>query len=141
DLSHDPDILPSMLASLAGHDVVLGSRYVNGGEISNWNLYRKLLSRFANWYVRIILSIPYHDLTTGFVAYSSKAIRSILNARPESEGYAFLVETKYIAFENNCSMMEIPIIFKEREYGSSKMSLRIIGESIILPWKLKTSRL
>lgn len=137
DFSHNPRVLPDLLARLSGADVVVGSRYAKGGAISNWSFYRRVLSRFANFYARTILGIKLHDLTTGFVSYNRLALEKIIKDNPQSEGYAFLVETKNILYKNNLKIEELPIIFNERRQGQSKMSKKVIWESIWSPWKLK----
>ena len=137
DFSHNPQSIPDMLRGLGEADVVIGSRYVAGGGIANWNLRRRLLSRFANWYVRRLLGVQFRDGTTGFVAYRRSAIQALVDAAPRSEGYSFLVECKYILEQAGFRISEVPIIFQDRVEGTSKMSWRVIWESIWLPWRLR----
>ncbi|MEK7645677.1 MAG: polyprenol monophosphomannose synthase [Patescibacteria group bacterium] len=137
DFSHDFNVVPALLEKLAIFDVSVGSRYVRGGGIKNWNFYRRILSRFANWYVKTILGLPIVDITTGFNAYRSEALKKLKLETVRSEGYAFLVELKYHLFRAGCNFIEVPILFSERREGQSKMSTKIIWESIWLPWKLK----
>lgn len=137
DFSHEPSYVPHLLAGLDTYDVSIGSRYVPGGGITNWTLRRRLLSRFANFYIRAILGITIHDNTTGFVAYRSEVIRVILSALPRSEGYAFLVECKLIASRKVFTYQEYPILFRDRREGQSKMSGKVIWESIWVPWRLR----
>ena len=139
DFSHDPCAVPELLNNLSTSDVVIGSRYVDGGTIKNWSLHRRFLSQFANSYVRMILHTGVADNTTGFVAYRRGAVEYILAYPPHSEGYAFLVEVKYLL--KLFSTSEYPIMYIERREGQSKMSWNIIWESIWLPWRLRFARL
>lgn len=141
DFSHDPKEIPALVAKLGNHDVVIGSRYIRGGAIANWKWHRRLLSRFANSYVRSILGLSLHDATTGFGAYNRRAVQCIADAKPSSEGYAFLVECKYLLQRAGCTFAEHPIVFRDRREGTSKMSWRVIWESIWLPWKLKYGKM
>jgi len=136
DFSHDFNEIPKMLNKLDFYEIVVGSRYVKGGNVKNWSFSRKLLSRFANAYVRTILGLPIHDSTSGFNAYRSSALTSFDFDKIHSEGYAFLVELKYRLLRKGLRFFEHPIIFYERREGSSKMSAGIIWESIWLPWRL-----
>lgn len=137
DFSHDFNSIPQMLQKLENHDVVVGSRYVNGGGIKNWSFFRRVLSRFANLYVKLILHLPVRDVTTGFNTYRTDVLRRINLDEIKSDGYAFLVELKYRLFKAGCSFIEHPILFSERREGQSKMSSKIIWESIWLPLKLR----
>lgn len=137
DFSHDPAVLPEIIRRLSTSDVVIGSRYVAGGGIANWSFHRRLLSRFANWYARSILSVGFRDGTTGFVAYRRSAVEFLLSRKPKSDGYAFLVECKYLLHRADYRIDEYPIVFQDRREGASKMSWKIIWESIWLPWKLR----
>jgi len=141
DLSHDHKAIPRILDLLGSKDVVLGSRYIKGGKISNWSLSRKILSRFANYYVRFILGLNFHDITTGFVGYRKKAVQKLVEYKPKSEGYAFLVESKYLLKRAGFSVGECPIVFSERQEGKSKMSYKVIWESIWLPLKLRLRKM
>ena len=137
DFSHDPGVLPAIADALKTHDVAIGSRYCEGGGILRWSLPRRALSRFSNFYVRFILGITIRDVTTGYVGYRAGALARILSDPPRSEGYAFLVETKYILERHGIIAKEIPIVFSERREGKSKMSWRVIWESIWMPWRLR----
>lgn len=137
DFSHDFNIIPGLLEKLANSDVAAGSRYVKSGGVKNWNFFRRVLSRVANFYVRIILGLPVRDATTGFNAYRTSCLRQIVLNRINSEGYAFLVELKYRLFESGATFSEYPIMFSERREGQSKMSSKIIWEAVKLPWRLK----
>lgn len=140
DLSHDPAYIPLMLQELKnGTDVVIGSRYVNGGGIENWPLNRVLLSRMAALYVNIILRFGIKDPTSGFVAYSMEALKKLNLNKIRSKGYAFQIEMKYSAFKMGLKIKEIPITFRDRKYGTSKMSLAIFHEAFFgvlkMPWR------
>jgi len=136
DFSHDYNDVPSMLEALGNFDVVAGSRYVKYGGVKNWNFFRKVLSRFANFYVKIILDLPIVDATSGFNVYRVDSLRKINLDIINSNGYAFLVELKYRLFRVGCRFVEHPILFSERREGQSKMSGKIVWESVKLPWKL-----
>lgn len=137
DFSHDYNEVPALLEKLKNFDVAVGSRYVKGGGVKNWNFFRRVLSRFANLYVKIILNLPVVDATTGFNAYRADSLKKINLDRIDSNGYAFLVELKFRLFRAGCWFIEYPILFSERREGQSKMSGKIIWESAKLPWRLK----
>lgn len=137
DFSHDFNAVPDLLEKLKNFDVAVGSRYVKSGGIKNWNFFRMVLSRFANFYVKIILDLPIVDATTGFNAYRVNSLRKINLDEIKSDGYAFLVELKYRLFKVGCRFVEHPILFSERREGQSKMSSKVIWESVKLPWRLK----
>ncbi len=136
DFSHDYRVIPEMLKQLDKYDVVIGSRYVVGGRIENWRFHRRILSKIANFYVRAILGLRIRDLTTGFNAYRKDVLLRVNLNEIKSDGYAFLVELKYKLSIQGASLLEYPIAFYERREGQSKMSGKIIWESIRLPWKL-----
>ena len=137
DFSHDFNAIPAMLEMLNLYDITTGSRYVRGGGVKNWNFFRRVLSKFANFYVRLILGLPVTDATSGFNSYRVSALKKLNLDEIKSEGYAFLVELKYRLFRTGCRFSEHPITFSERREGQSKMSGKIIWESTKLPWKLK----
>ncbi len=141
DFSHDPTVVPAMLRNLRTCDVVIGSRYIPGGQITNWHWHRRWLSWFANFYARTILAVPAHDLTTGFMAFRKSILDKINLEAIKSDGYAFLVELKYQIVQNGFRLAELPIIFNERREGQSKMSGKVIWESVWLPWRLKLQTL
>ncbi len=137
DFSHDPRVLPELLARLDEADVAIGSRYVGGVRVINWNAKRLLLSIFANLYVRTILGLDTQDCTSGFRAYQAGVLRKMKLRTVRSNGYSFLVETLWRAARRGATISEFPIIFEERHEGESKMNRGIIWESIWTPWRLR----
>ncbi|GBC83542.1 Undecaprenyl-phosphate mannosyltransferase [bacterium HR10] len=137
DLSHHPRYIGDLLRAADEADLVIGSRYV-GGRVSvvQWPLWRLTLSVFANAYVRAITRLPVFDTTSGFRCWRAEALRAIDLPSIRSEGYAFQIETLYRAHRCGCRIVEVPIIFTERNAGASKMSTRIIAEAVIRPWLL-----
>ncbi len=136
DFSHDYRSLPVLFMGLGEADVAIGSRYVRGGKLLNWSFYRRLLSRFANAYATLILGLEIKDATSGFIAYRSFALKRLSFDILKSNGYAFLIELKYRLMKSGIIFVEVPITFVERREGQSKMSFKIIWESIWLPWRL-----
>ena len=130
DFSHNPADLPRLLqACLAGADMSIGSRYVKGGEVSNWDYTRILISYFASLYVRAILWIGIKDSTAGFVCYHRKVLEAINLDKIEFIGYAFQIEMKYNAIRKGFKLVEVPITFIDRQVGQSKMSMKIFTEA------------
>jgi dolichol-phosphate mannosyltransferase len=136
DFSHDPSELPRLLDASARADLVIGSRYVPGGRLRNWPVHRVLLSTVANWYVRSITRLPVHDCTSGFRCWSRDLLARLPLDRIVSDGYAFQVEMTWEAMVAGGRIVEVPITFVERRQGHSKLSGRVIGESVMLPWRL-----
>jgi dolichol-phosphate mannosyltransferase len=136
DLSHDPRQLPALIAAADESDVVIGSRYVPGGRIVNWPLRRRLLSRFANGYVRTVTRLVVRDCTSGYRCWRRDALASLPLDRLTSDGYAFLVEMLYVAARRGCRVSEVPITFVERRLGESKLSSGVVIESAIAPWRI-----
>jgi len=136
DLSHDPAQLPRLIAAVDQGDVVIGSRYVPGGEIVNWPLRRKLLSRFANIYVRTVTRLSARDCTSGYRCWRRETLASMPLDRFISDGYSFLVEMLYVATRSGGRVAEVPITFVERRLGESKLSGAVVFESAIAPWRL-----
>jgi dolichol-phosphate mannosyltransferase len=136
DLSHDPRQLPALIAAADEGDVVIGSRYVPGGRIVNWPLRRRLLSRFANGYVRTVTRLVVRDCTSGYRCWRRDALASLPLDRLTSDGYAFLVEMLYVAARRGCRVSEVPITFVERRLGESKLSSGVVIESAIAPWRI-----
>ncbi|MDT5296689.1 MAG: dolichol-phosphate mannosyltransferase [Acidobacteriota bacterium] len=141
DFSHDPRRIPALVeASRGGADVVIGSRYCEGGSVSNWPVRRRVLSRFANRYVCRITGLRVGDTTSGFRCYTRRALRCLLEGRVAAEGYAFLVEAVYHAQREGLAVAEVPITFTDRREGQSKMSRKVIFESVLMPWRLRFTR-
>ena len=133
DFSHDPLTIPAMLAAIDdGSDAVIGSRYVNGGGTKNWPLHRRLLSRWGNLYTGAVLGVKVRDCTSGFRAYRASALAAIAPETTKAEGYAFLSELVVRLSRRGSKISEVPILFIDRENGTSKMSGRIIVESMLL---------
>ena len=143
DLSHDPAEIPRMLQSITeGADVVIGSRYVKGGGVENWSLFRRLLSRWGNRYTAFMLGVPVRDCTSGFRAYRSDVIQTGVIGATNSAGYAFLSEVLLrLRREGQFSIEEIPITYRDRTSGESKMNTTIISESMRLVTKWGLTRL
>jgi dolichol-phosphate mannosyltransferase len=139
DFSHDPADVPRLIAAAEqGADLVLGSRYVDGGSIGNWGLLRRFVSAGGSWYARILLGAPIHDLTGGFKCYRRRVLEWIDLRSIHSKGYAFQIETTYRALRAGFRVVEIPIHFVDREEGGSKMSKAIVVEAV---WKVPALRL
>lgn len=133
DFSHNPDDLVRLLAKCRneGADVAVGSRYCQGGKLENWSSDRIILSRGASLYTALLLWMPVKDPTAGFICYRSKVLETIDLDRIRFVGYAFQIEMKYAAYTLGFKVMEVPITFKDREKGQSKMSLHIIREAML----------
>ncbi len=137
DFTHDPSELPFLISGLTKNQVVLGSRYARGAKIINWSLQRRLLSHWSNFYARTILGLPFRDVTNSLMCFH-KDVLSIINLDTiRSEGYAFLVELKYRFALAQLDIGELPITLTERRGGQSKMTGKVIIESILMPWKLR----
>jgi dolichol-phosphate mannosyltransferase len=133
DRSHDPVVLPAMVAAVdAGADVVIGSRYVPGGGTANWSAHRRLLSAWGNRYTGWVLNMQVRDCTSAYRAYRAHALEVIDPSSTRADGYAFLTELTRRAARNGLVILEVPITFVDRQYGTSKMSWRIIVESMLL---------
>ena len=140
DLSHDPADLPRLLERLADADLVLGSRYVPGGGIADWGPLRRAVSRLGCGYARRVLGVGVRDLTGGYKAFRASALEAIDYAGVRSQGYAFQVELTYRALRRGLTVAEVPIVFREREHGASKMSARIALEAAWLVPALRFGR-
>ena len=136
DLSHNPADMPRLLEAAQNADFVIGSRYVPGGRIENWPLHRRLLSAFANRYIRAITRLTIRDCTSGFRCWRREALERLPLASIRSDGYAFIVELAFEASRAGLRCAEVPITFVERREGASKMSGAVILESAIVPWRL-----
>ena len=136
DLSHNPEHLPAIAEAASRFDVVIGSRYLTGVSVVNWPLHRIFLSAFANRYVRAVTRISVTDCTSGFRCWRREALARLPLDAMVSNGYAFIVEMLFEASRRGCTIGEVPIIFIERRQGQSKVSARVLAESLIVPWRL-----
>jgi len=140
DFSHPPDVLPKLFETLDDFDVAIGSRYVPGGGTRNWGVHRKLLSSTANQIARQTLSLKAHDVTSGFRAYWRQVIEGIDFTTLESQGYSFQVELQYRCENRGFTVGEVPIIFADREVGTSKMSMKEIRGGVANLVRLRMKR-
>jgi dolichol-phosphate mannosyltransferase len=131
-----PRQLPDLIAAARDADVVIGSRYVPGGQIRNWPKRREILSRFANVYVRAITRLTTRDCTAGYRCWRRGTLARLPFDRFISDGYSFQIETLFSAAHLGCRIVEIPITFVERQEGQSKVSRSVLIESAITPWRL-----
>ncbi len=136
DLSHKPKYLSRMIKCGENYSVVIGSRYISGGKIIGWQLWRKMLSRFGNLYCNAILCLPIHDYTSGFNVISAEFLRKVDFSKMDASGYAFMLELKYLLYKAGATFFEVPITFVDRIEGQSKISFNIIWEGILSPWKM-----
>jgi dolichol-phosphate mannosyltransferase len=138
DFSHDPADLPRLIAAAGAADVVLGSRYVPGGGVENWALRRRIQSRGGCLYARLILGLPVQDLTGGFKCWRREALERLDFDGVDAHGYAFQIEMTYRAIRAGLTVTEVPIVFRERREGQSKMTARITLEAV---WKVPALRI
>jgi dolichol-phosphate mannosyltransferase len=138
DFSHDPDDVPRLIAATESADLVLGSRYVPGGGVGNWGLARRVISRGGSLYAQILLQTRARDLTGGFKCYRREVLERIDLDAIHSRGYAFQIETTYRTLRAGFRVVEVPIVFVDREVGGSKMSRAIVLEAV---WKVPLLRL
>jgi dolichol-phosphate mannosyltransferase len=131
DFSHDPVDVPRLVAAVDEADLVLGSRYVAGGGTRNWGLVRRAVSRGGSLYARLLLGVGVRDLTGGFKCYRREVLETMPLERISSKGYAFQIETTYRALRAGFRVLEVPIVFTDREAGGSKMSRAIVLEAIV----------
>jgi dolichol-phosphate mannosyltransferase len=136
DFSHDPAYLPAMVARLATTDLVIGSRYLKGVSVVNWPLHRLFLSAFANGYIRWVTGLPTRDCTSGYRLWRREAVSALVAEQPKASGYAFLTEMLFRAGLARLRIAEVPIIFVEREEGYSKVSKKVLIESLLTPLRL-----
>lgn len=138
DFSHDPDAIGGFLEAAADCDLVLGSRYLNGGvTVVNWPLNRLILSYTANLYTRIVTGLPVYDATGGFKCFRRRALQGVRLDKVQSDGYAFQIEMSFKCWKRGFRIREIPIVFVDRRAGVSKMSRRIVWEAAWMVWKLR----
>jgi dolichol-phosphate mannosyltransferase len=138
DFSHDPAYLPRLIAAAQEADLVLGSRYVPGGEVRNWGPGRRVVSRAGCWYAKTVLGVGVRDLTGGFKCFRREVLEAIDLDSVRSQGYSFQVELTYRALQAGFRVKEVPILFTERQVGQSKMSRRILLEAT---WMVPRMRL
>lgn len=137
DFSHDPAVLVEMAKHIKNCDLVIGSRYVNGGGVDKrWPLWRKWLSSFGNFYARSILGFPLRDVTTGYRMWRKESLANMPLERIEASGYVFLVEMAYLAYCLDYQICETPIYFTDRRWGNSKMSFKIQFEAAMRVWQV-----
>lgn len=143
DFSHDPNDLPRLYAACAdeGYDVAVGSRYVSGVNVVNWPMGRVLMSYYASKYVRLVTGIPVHDTTAGFKCYRCQVLENIDLDAIRFKGYAFQIEMKFTAYKLGYKIKEVPVIFVNRQLGTSKMSGGIFGEALFGVMRLRWAAL
>ena len=138
DFSHDPADLPRLIAAAEeGADLVLGSRYVAGGSVTDWGLLRRLVSRGGSWYARVILGVKVRDLTGGFKCFRRSVLEALDLEHVHADGYGFQIELTYRTIQAGFKVVEIPIVFRDRRVGESKMDARIALEAV---WKVPALR-
>jgi dolichol-phosphate mannosyltransferase len=137
DFSHDPVDVPRLIAAADAADLVLGSRYVPGGGVTNWGRVRRALSRGGSWYARVLLGVPVRDLTGGFKCFNRRVLEGIDLEGVHADGYGFQIELTYRAVRAGFNVVEIPITFRDRRVGQSKMNARIALEAV---WKVPALR-
>jgi dolichol-phosphate mannosyltransferase len=138
DFSHDPAHLPALIAAAADADLVIGSRYVSGGGVTEWGALRRLLSRGGSWYARTILGVPVRDLTGGFKCFRRELLEGLSLSGFQTAGFGFQVEVTYRAARAGARVSEVPILCRNRRVGTSKMSSRIVLEAL---WRVLELRL
>jgi len=138
DFSHDPKHIPALIAAADNADLVIGSRYVAGGGVTDWGLARRLLSRGGSWYARTVLRVPVKDLTGGFKCFRRELLEGLAPRSFHTAGFGFQVETTYRAVRAGARVHEVPIRFRDRQAGTSKMSSRIVVEAL---WRVLALRL
>jgi len=137
DFSHNPVDVPRLIAASADADLVLGSRYVRGGGVSDWGLLRRMVSRGGCWYAQRILGVHVRDLTGGFKCFRAATLEAIGYRDTHADGYGFQIELTYRAIQAGLRVKEIPIVFRDRQAGTSKMHARIALEAV---WKVPALR-
>ncbi len=137
DHSHQPADLARLIDASASYDLVLASRYVDGGNTVGWPWHRKLISRAGGWYAGLILGVPVKDLTGGFKVWHRHVLEEIDLASIHSDGYCFQIETTWRAIRTCATYVQVPITFTDRVAGKSKLSRRVVIEAMIIPWSLR----
>jgi dolichol-phosphate mannosyltransferase len=142
DFSHDPKYLKDFSAALdQGAELVVGSRNIPGGSVEGWGLGRHIISKGGSLYSRIVLGVGIHDLTTGYKAFTRRALETLELSKVESNGYCFQIEMTYRALRRGLKVVEVPIVFVDRRAGQSKMSQTIFVEALVAVWKLRLKAL
>jgi dolichol-phosphate mannosyltransferase len=143
DLSHDPQHIPALIAAAADADLVLGSRYVTGGGVENWGMCRRALSRGGSWYARTVLGVRIRDLTGGFKCFRRDLLERLAAGGFETAGFGFQVELTYRSLRSGATVCEVPIRFRDRQAGTSKMSSHIVVEALwrVIALRLRGARL
>jgi dolichol-phosphate mannosyltransferase len=137
DYSHDPKYLPDFLEAIKEADLVVGSRYLKGISIVNWPMNRLMISKFGNWYARMVTGLPFTDVTAGYKCFRRELLEKLDLDSIQSNGYAFQIEMTYVIWKSGFRVKEIPIIFVEREVGDSKITFSIQWEAVWRMWELK----
>ena len=140
DFSHSPKYIPKLLETLKYFDEAVGSRYALDGSIEGWETWRRFLSRYGNRYARWVIGLPVRDCTSGFNAMRAVAFRKINLDDLDMSGYAFLIELKYLLWKSGARITEVPILFKNRTEGKSKISRHIIKEGLLAPWHIRRKK-
>lgn len=139
DFSHDPKYIPLMLEQIETHEAVIGSRNIKDGGVEGWSFTRNAVSKGGSLYSRIVLGCPVMDLTGGYNMWRKSALEKISLSSIISQGYSFQIEMKYKAYRAGCAIKEIPIIFKDRKQGKSKMSKKIFLEALVNIWRIRNT--
>ena len=140
DFSHQPKYLPHFLRAAESADLVLGCRYMPGGGIEGWGPHRLLISRGGNLYARLVLGLPYRDVTGGFKCFGRKALETIALDSVHCNGYGFQIELSWQVAQAGLRIAEIPIVFPDRTEGQSKMSAAIFHEAMLAVWRMRLNR-
>jgi dolichol-phosphate mannosyltransferase len=140
DFSHDPKYLPDFLKAIENADLVIGSRYIPGGDTPNWTMIRRIISGGGNIFARFMLGIPVHDCTAGYRCYRRQVLESIDLDSIQSQGYAFQIELAYRVMQHGFKIVETPIVFMDRRVGKSKMSRKIVIEGFTYVIKARFSK-
>ncbi len=141
DFSHSPKYVPQLVGECGNNDLVVGSRYITGGGIRDWELWRRLLSWGGNLYVRLITGSPIRDCTAGFSCMRADFLRKVPFEKVAANGYAWWFTLRQMFYRRGARIKEIPIVFTDRKLGQSKISTHIIYEGLIEPWRIRFSKL
>lgn len=138
DGSHEASSIDDLVAGTTAADLVLGSRYVRGGRVEDWPWYRRAVSWWGNLYARRVLRVPVRDLTGGFKAWRADLLKSLDLGATTAEGYAFQIETTFRSMRLGAHVDEVPIVFRDRQYGASKMDTGIAMEAVVAVWRIRS---